>query len=79
MWHNDSRNRDVIKERALMAETGLEKAWQLWRQDGNGNRFLVAEFENKESAETRMMELTRCQHQQTYWICRGGSSLSTAV
>lgn len=42
--------------------------WQLWRQDDNGNRFLVAEFESHGSADARMEELTRSPHKQMYWI-----------
>ena len=29
-------------------------AWQLWRQDDNGNRFLVDTFATKELAEERI-------------------------
>jgi len=42
--------------------------WQLWRQDDNGNRFLVGEFTSRESAEQRLHVLTRCLHKQAYWI-----------
>jgi hypothetical protein len=44
-----------------------ETNWQLWRQDDNGNRFLVAEFDSREAAELRLAELTRSQHRQIYW------------
>jgi len=42
--------------------------WQLWRQDDNGNRFLVAVYPTRELAELRLAELTRGKHKQTYWI-----------
>lgn len=42
--------------------------WRLWRQDDNGNRFLIAEFENREAAERRMEDLSRYPHKQMYWI-----------
>ncbi len=42
-------------------------AWLLWRQDNNGQRFLVDVFATMEKAETRMAELTRVLHKQTYW------------
>ena len=42
--------------------------WQVWRQDDNGNRFLVESFDNKEAAEMRITELTQGHHKQTYWI-----------
>lgn len=44
--------------------------WQLWRQDDNGNRFLVGEYVTRELAEQRLTELTSCQHKQTYWLCQ---------
>jgi hypothetical protein len=42
--------------------------WRLWRQDDNGNRFLVEDFESRVAAEQRMAELMRTLHKQTYWI-----------
>lgn len=42
--------------------------WRLWRQDDNGNRFLVAEFGERGAAEARMEAFTRHPHKQIYWI-----------
>lgn len=42
--------------------------WEVWRQDDNGNKFLVGTFPAKNLAEERLAELTRCLHKQTYWI-----------
>ncbi len=42
--------------------------FELWRQDDNGNRFLVGTFAERAAAEARMAELTRVVHKQTYWI-----------
>jgi len=42
--------------------------WQVWRQDDNGNRFLVGSYVSKTIAEIRIAELTKCHHKQTYWI-----------
>lgn len=42
--------------------------WRLWRQDDNGNRFLVGEYNRKSDAETQLAELTRHIHKQTYWL-----------
>ena len=42
--------------------------FELWRQDDNGNRFLVDSFNERSAAEKRLAELTRCRHKQTYWI-----------
>lgn len=44
--------------------------FELWRQDDNGNRFLVGTFADRAAAERRLAELTRIQHKQTYWIAR---------
>jgi hypothetical protein len=42
--------------------------FELWRQDDNGNRFLVGSFSERSAAEGRLAELTRYRHKQTYWI-----------
>jgi len=45
----------------------------LWRQDDNGNRFLVGEYSDRAAAEARLAELTRSLHRQTYWISETGA------
>ena len=47
---------------------GNKKHYELWRQDDNGNRFLLGIHDNLESAEKRMAELSRYPHKQMYWI-----------
>lgn len=47
--------------------------WQLWRQDDNGNRFLVGDFSRRELAESKLDELTGCFHKQIYWISEAGT------
>jgi hypothetical protein len=42
--------------------------FELWRQDDNGNRFLVATFPDRAAAESCMADLQRHPHKQTYWI-----------
>lgn len=42
--------------------------FELWRQDDNGNRFLVGSYPDRSAAEERLAELTRTPHRQTYWI-----------
>ncbi|HXE95637.1 MAG TPA: hypothetical protein VN642_04490 [Dongiaceae bacterium] len=42
--------------------------FELWRQDDNGNRFLVGSYPDRGVAEERLAELTRALHKQTYWI-----------
>lgn len=43
-------------------------AWLVWRQDDNGQRFIVGTYSSREGAETRIAELTRSIHKQIYWI-----------
>lgn len=42
--------------------------FELWRQDDNGNRFLVGTFVEQSSAEECLCRLTRSVHKQTYWV-----------
>ncbi len=42
--------------------------FELWRQDDNGNRFLIDTYDNRPDAEKRLAELTRVPHKQIYWI-----------
>lgn len=51
-----------------LAKSPLPTACSLWRQDDNGNRFLVGRFARREDAEQKMDELTRQLHKQIYWI-----------
>jgi len=43
-------------------------AFELWRQDDNGRRYLVGRHATLAEAERRLAELTRTPHKQTYWI-----------
>lgn len=43
-------------------------SFSLWRQDDNGNRFLVGSFARREDAEKKINELSRQLHKQLYWI-----------
>ncbi len=42
--------------------------YELWREDDNGNRFLVGTFADRAAAEVRLKELERTPQKQTYWI-----------
>jgi len=48
--------------------------FELWREDDNGQRFLVESFIALDAAEKRMAELTRIQHKQIYWISKRAES-----
>lgn len=41
---------------------------ELWRQDDNGQRFLVGCYPTRGEAERRMAELGRFPHKQIYWL-----------
>jgi hypothetical protein len=55
----------------------MPMAFELWRQDDHGNRFLVDRYPTRVDAERRLAELTRCQHKQTYWITPVASAKRT--
>lgn len=50
-----------------MCDGGIMR-FVLWRQDDNGNRFLVGSYPGRRAAEEKLAELTRALHKQTYWI-----------
>jgi len=54
-------------------------AFELWRQDDHGTRFLVGCYPILEDAERRLAELTRTQHKQTYWITPAATAERTAA
>lgn len=41
---------------------------RLWRQDDNGNVFLVASFDRRDDAERELARLASGGHKQLYWI-----------
>ena len=42
--------------------------WELWRQDDNGVRVLIACFEEQEGAREAQVRFESRHHKQTYWI-----------
>lgn len=42
--------------------------FELWRQDDNGNRFLIDTYDNRPDAEKRLADLAMVPHKQIYWI-----------
>lgn len=49
-----------------------EKNFEVWRQDDNGNTFLVDKHETREAAEASAKTLTDRGHKQTYWVKEPG-------
>lgn len=43
-------------------------AWDLMRQDDNGNKFLVGSFTGYAKARARIEQLDALQHKQLYWL-----------
>lgn len=41
--------------------------WGVYRQDDNGNVFLVCEFDDEAAARARVAEFEARWHKQTYW------------
>jgi chorismatase len=56
---------------------GGDARWELWRQDDNGNRFLVAAHAVRADAEAQLAELeSGVAHKQFYWITADRASAS---
>jgi hypothetical protein len=46
----------------------VQGTWELWRQDDNGNRFLIGRFGTAEAAEAEQRRFEALGHKQTYWV-----------
>ena len=53
--------------------------WELWRQDDNGVKVLVARYRDRREALARVEKFESSQHKQTYWIRKAVPSNSTAA
>ena len=50
-------------------EAASEKFWwELWRQDDNGVRVLIANFDDREMAFAALARFESQHHKQTYWL-----------
>lgn len=45
-----------------------ENGWELWRQDDNGNRFVIGRFDTVAAAEAEQRRFEALGHKQTYWV-----------
>jgi hypothetical protein len=50
-----------------------DEAWVVWRQDDNGNRFVVARRESREEADALAAEMEARGHKQLYWVAAASS------
>lgn len=51
---------------------GKDLGWTVWRQDDNGNRFVVAHHSDRSAADSQAAEMEARGHKQTYWVARRG-------
>jgi hypothetical protein len=56
----------LTSKNQMASEKGLR--FELWREDDNGNRFLIGVFTDRDAARQRLAELTQNPHKQIYWI-----------
>ncbi|GIE83004.1 hypothetical protein Aph02nite_89540 [Actinoplanes philippinensis] len=45
-----------------------ESVWVVWRQDDNGNRFVVTKRASRAEAEEVASEMEARGHKQLYWV-----------
>ncbi|MEU8658979.1 hypothetical protein [Actinoplanes philippinensis] len=45
-----------------------ESVWVVWRQDDNGNRFVVTKRASRAEAEEVAAEMEARGHKQLYWV-----------
>ena len=54
--------------------------WELWRQDDNGNRFVIGRFDTANAADAEQRRFEALGHKQTYWVQpsadRGGNRVA---
>ncbi|HWG26742.1 SPOR domain-containing protein [Actinospica sp.] len=52
-----------------MDEATAARRWEVWRQDDNGNRYLVSAHADEAAAQHRLADLeSGVMHKQTYWV-----------
>ncbi|GIF37945.1 hypothetical protein [Actinoplanes xinjiangensis] len=50
-----------------------DAAWVVWRQDDNGNRFVVTKRAVRAEAEELAAEMEARGHKQLYWVAAAAS------
>jgi hypothetical protein len=51
--------------------------WEVWRQDDNGNKFVIASDLSKADADELCAKMTARGHKQMYWVQEQGKSKPT--
>lgn len=62
------------KDGRRMGDAQAGAAWELWRQDDNGNRFLIGTFGAREAADAEQRRFEALAHKQIYWVERAASA-----
>ena len=61
---------------ARMDEAPAARRWEVWRQDDNGNRYLVSAHADEAAARLRLADLeSGILHKQTYWVSGKSSAI----
>lgn len=47
-----------------------ERGWEVWRQDDNGQEYLMEVVDREDRAVALVREYTERGHKQTYWYVR---------
>jgi hypothetical protein len=68
MWRFDQAKEAAPGEREQLFKD--EHSWEVWRQDDNGNAFLMQYAASERDAKCVAETFERRAHKQIYWIAR---------
>jgi hypothetical protein len=51
---------------------GPTKGWTVWRQDDNGNQYVMSRHDTQAEAESVAADLEARGHKQLYWVAASG-------
>lgn len=67
--YDDLTHNECVGEKStIQTQKTDEPAWAVWRQDDNGNVFLVRGGLTQSAASTLSLSLEGEGHKQTYWV-----------
>lgn len=64
----DKEQKDYYFSKELRKSWERNSHWQLWRQDDNGNQFLIAVYSSERAALCAANTFESLGHKQTYWV-----------
>ena len=62
------KTREVNLKANLPGDSDSKGSFQLWRQDDNGNEFMISEHQSELEAQLLRKRLERRGHKQHYWV-----------